>query len=307
MRVAIVGIGGVGGYYGGKLAHRFPAGSEHEILFLCRGAHLEVIRRSGLKLITRGGELIARPALATDDPAALGTVDAAVFTVKGYDLLQSARSMRPAVRADTIVIPLGNGVDNDGILRDGLQTGVILNGGVYISTHIEVPGTVEQTGGSCKLFFGPAGGDIEPFRPVEAMLKAAGIDATLTGDVRPDVWGKYIFIGPMSGVTSVYGLTLGQVLADPEKKSMLAGLMREVESVARAQGVRLDDGIVEQALGKAASFPPETKSSMQLDVERGRKTEVDTMLGYVVRKGAELGVPTPLHERAYAALSRGAR
>jgi len=307
MRVAIVGIGGVGGYYGGKLAYRFPAGSEHEILFLCRGAHLEVIRRSGLKLITRTGEFVAEPALATDDPAALGKGDAAIFTVKGYDLPQSARSMRPAMRPDTVVIPLGNGVDNDEILREGLQTGVILNGGVYISTHIEVPGTVEQTGGSCKLFFGPSGGDVEPFRPVEAMFKAAGIDATLSSDVRPDVWGKYIFIGPMSGVTSLYGLTLGQVLGDPEKKGMLAGLMREVESVARAQGVRLDEGIVEQALGKAASFPPDTKSSMQLDVERGRKTEVDTMLGYVVRKGTELCVPTPLHSRAYAELTARSR
>jgi len=307
MRVVIVGIGGVGGYYGGKLAHRFPPGSEHEILFLCRGAHLEVIRRSGLKLITGSGELIAKPALATDDPAALGRVDVVVFTVKGYDLPQSARSMRPAVRPDTIVIPLGNGVDNDEILRDGLQTGVVLNGGVYISTHIEVPGTVEQTGGSCKLFFGSAGGDIEPFHPVEEMFKAAGIDATLHSDVRPEVWGKYIFIGPMSGVTSLYGLTLGQVLGDPEKKGMLAGLMREVEAVARAQGVQLSKSIVNDALSKAASFPPDTKSSMQLDVERGRKTEVDTMLGYVVRRGAELGVPTPLHEQAYAALSGGAR
>jgi 2-dehydropantoate 2-reductase len=303
MRVAIVGIGGVGGYYGGRLAHRFPPGSEHEILFLCRGAHLEVIRHSGLRLITRSGELVARPALATDDPAALGKVDVAVFTVKGYDLPQSALSMRPAVRADTIVIPLGNGVDNDDILREGLKTGIILNGGVYISTHVEVPGTVEQTGGSCKLFFGLAGGDIEPFRPVENMFRAAGIDATLIGDVRPDVWGKYIFIGPMSGVTSVYGLTLGQVLGDAEKRSMLAGLMREVESVARAQGVRLADGIVDEALGKASSFPPDTKSSMQLDVERGRKTEVETMLGYVVRKGAELGIATPLHDRAYAELT----
>ena len=307
MRVAIVGIGGVGGYYGGKLAHRYPPGSEHDILFLCRGAHLEVIRKSGLKLITKGGEIVARPALATDDPAALGSVDVAVFTVKGYDLLDSARSMRPAVRPDTIVIPLGNGVDNDEILREGLQTGVVLSGGVYISTHIDVPGTVEQTGGNCKLFFGPPEGDIEPFRPVETMFKAAGIDATLSEDVRRDVWGKYIFIGPMSGVTSLYGLSLGQVLGDPEKRGMLAGLMAEVESVARAQGVRLPDGVVDEAMARAASFPPDTKSSMQLDVERGRKTEVDTMLGYVVRKGIELGVPTPLHAQAYAALSRGAR
>jgi 2-dehydropantoate 2-reductase len=184
---------------------------------------------------------------------------------------------------------------------------VILSGGVYISTHIDVPGTVEQTGGNCKLFFGPPEGDIEPFRPVEAMFKAAGIDATLSQDIRRDVWGKYIFIGPMSGVTSMFGLSLGQVLGDPEKRGMLAGLMAEVESVARAQDVRLPDGVVDEAMARAASFPPDTKSSMQLDVERGRKTEVDTMLGYVVRKGGELGVPTPLHAQAYAALSRAVR
>jgi len=139
------------------------------------------------------------------------------------------------------------------------------------------------------------------------MFKLAGIDATLSPDVLRDVWGKFIFIGPTAGVTSMYGATIGQVLSDTAKRAMLSGLMQEVEAVARAQGVQLSEGIVDEALGKAASFPPDTKSSMQLDVERGRKTEIETMLGYAMRKGQELGVPTPLHDQVYGALARVAR
>ncbi len=128
MKVAVIGIGGVGGYYGGKLAHRFPRGSEHEIAFFCRGAHLEAIRRDGLKLIARDGELVAHPSIATDSAEDLGPVDVALFAVKGYSLADVARQVRTAVTNNTIVIPLGNGVDNDEVLKRELGSGHVLNG-----------------------------------------------------------------------------------------------------------------------------------------------------------------------------------
>ncbi len=307
MRVAIIGIGGVGGYYGGRLAHQFSPGSDHEILFFCRGAHKEAIRRDGLKLFARDGDLIAHPALATDNAIALGIVDVALFAVKGYSQPDVARLIRPAIGPSTVVIPLGNGVDNDEILKREIGSGDVLNGCVYISSHAEAPGVVEQTGGSRKLFFGSPEGAIDPYRPIEVMLKAAGIDAELSDNIVRQVWAKFIFIDAISGVTSLHGVTIGTVLASPELKELLAGLMREVETLADDLRVGLPSGIIEQAIERAGAFPPDTKTSMQLDVEKGNPTELDTMLGYVVRKGKELGISTPRHVEVYEALSKKVR
>jgi len=303
MRVAIVGIGGVGGYYGGKLAHRFAGGSEHEILFYARGAHLHAIRHDGLTLLACEGNLVARPAVATDQPAGFGVVDVAVFTVKGYSLAEVARAMRPAIGPSTVVIPLGNGVDNDDVLRRELGYGRVLNGCVYISSHIEAPGVIAQTGGSLKLIFGSADGRNEPYRDIESMLRTAGIDARLSDSILRDVWEKFIFIDAISGVTSLHGVTIGTVLGTPRLKSVLTELMWEIEALASRLNIGLPEGIVGQATARAGAFPPDTRTSMQLDVEKGARTELDTMLGFVVRKGRELGVPTPRHEEIYDALS----
>jgi 2-dehydropantoate 2-reductase len=304
MKVAIIGMGGVGGYYGGKLAHRFPPGSEHSIHFFCRGAHLAAIKRDGLTLRARDGDLVARPALATDDAAEMGMVDVAFFTVKGYSLAEVARAVRPAIGADTVVIPLGNGVDNDEVLRENLATGRVLNGCVYISTHIEAPGVVEQTGGSRKLLFGSPAGETEPYRPIETMLRQADIDAEISEHILRDVWAKFIFIDAISGVTSLHGVTIGAVLATPQLKQQLVGLMQEVRALSDRLNVGLPAGIVDQAIERAGAFPHDTKTSKQLDVEKGVRTERDTMLGYVVRKGKELGIPTPRHVEIYDTLSQ---
>ncbi|MCK5213450.1 MAG: 2-dehydropantoate 2-reductase, partial [Dehalococcoidia bacterium] len=232
MRIAVVGIGGVGGYYGGRLAHAYPPDSGHEVAFFCRGAHLDAIRSGGLKLGSTDGEITAVPSLSTASAADIGVVDVALLCVKGYDLLQTVHSVASIVGPETVVIPLGNGVNNDEIVKSGLQCGHVLNGCVYISTHIVAPGFVQQTGGSRKLFFGPSEGDIEPYKVVETFFASAGIDAELTSSVEEKVWSKFVFIGPVSGVTSLHGVSIGQMLAQPDAKSILSQMMREVEAVA---------------------------------------------------------------------------
>jgi len=304
MKVAVVGIGGVGGYYGGRLAHRFPPGSEHEIIFFCRGAHLDAIKRNGLKLIAKDGTVTAWPSLATDSVSAIGVVDVALVAVKGYSLVDVARAVRPAIGSHTVVIPLGNGVNNDEVLVSELKTGKVLNGCVYISTHIETPGVVEQTGGSRKLIFGDPAGGIEPYRGIETMLRDAGIDVTLSDHIQRDVWTKFIYIDAISAVTSLHGATIGTVLNTPALKGQFVALMTEVEALAARLNIGLPAEIVSQVLQTAAAFPPDTKTSMQLDVEKRTRTELDTMLGYVVHKGRELGIPTPRHTEVYEALKQ---
>jgi len=306
MRIAVVGLGGIGGYFGGRLALQHSPGGEHEVIFVCRGEHLQAIRSHGLRVEAQDGDFVAVPSAATDAPDSIAPVDVALYCVKGYDLASAAMSMAPATTSDTVSIPLGNGVDNGEVLRRTLGLGHILNGCVYISSHIEAPGFVQQTGGARKLLFG-IGGDVEPYRAIERVFTSSGIDATLTLDILRAVWQKFIFIDASCGVTSLHGATIGQVLSDDSMRGQLVTLMEEAAALAYSNGVTLPDSVVHDALTTAGSFPPTTKTSMQLDFERGNRTELEVMLGFVVRTAREAGIVTPAHDEVYAALSSRSR
>jgi len=303
MRIGIIGIGGVGGYYGGKLALQYTGRRKHEVRFYARGEHLAAIRRDGRKRVTVDGECIVRPAQATDNPAEMGPLDLAIFCTKSYGLEDAARAVAGNLGADSIVLPLLNGVDITDRLRAVLPRGEVLYGGVFISSAIQGPGVVRQVGGTGQLFFGPANrADVEKYRPIETLLKDAGIKAELSADALLPLWTKYIFIGPMAGVTSMTGKPFGEVLADAADRALVEGMMREIEAVARGKGVNFPPDIVETSLGKAAAFAPTTKTSMQLDYERGNRTELDIFTAYMVQAGKELGIPVPLHRKVYAEL-----
>lgn len=303
MRIGIIGIGGVGGFYGGKLALKYTGRSKHEVIFYARGAHLAAIRKDGLKLVTVDGECTVRPMQATDNPGEMGPLDLAIFCTKSYGLEDAARAVAGNLHGESVVLPLLNGVDITDRLRAVLPRGEVLYGGVFISSAIQGPGVVKQMGGTGQLFFGPADrADVEKYRPIETLLKDAGIKAELSADALLPLWTKYIFIGPMAGVTSLTGKPFGDVLADAADRAMVEGMMKEIEAVARKKGVHFPPDIVEASLGKAAAFAPTTKTSMQLDYERGNRTELDIFTAYMVRAGKELGIPVPLHRKVYAEL-----
>lgn len=303
MRAAIVGLGGVGGYYGGKLALQYADSPEHRVIFIARGAHLKAIQESGLRLATVEGEFTAVPAMATDSPGDAGPFDLVLFCVKSYGLEEAARLIKGNVHDRTVIVPLLNGVNMAERLRAVLPKGILLGGCVYISTRIEGPGAVRQVGGSCQLIFGPEkGADTAPFLPVERFLKDAGIQAELVPDIRTPLWTKYVFIDPMAGLTAMLGKAFGEILEDGEGKRMLEALMREVAAVAKAQGVALPEDIVPATIAKAALFPKGTKTSFQLDYEKGSAVELDIFTGYMVAAGKKLGIPVPVHEQVHAAL-----
>ena len=308
MRIAVVGIGGIGGYVGGRLADRFPAGSEHEVLFLEKSpAHLEAIKTDGLKLFAKDGDATARPTLATSDPDELGMVDVALLCTKGYNLVEAARMMKPAVDDKTVVIPPGNGVGNAEMAREGLEKGDILSACIYISTHIQSTGVVEQIAGPRKFFFGNPNGDVESYRALEAVFAAAGLNVELSLNILREVWSKYLFVEPLSVLTALYAVSQGGLLDEAARRTQVQTMMGEVLALAMKVGVDLPADIVEQSLAKADGFPYGTKTSMQLDFEHGRPTEVETMIGYVVRKANELGVSMPQHDEVYAQLTRTAK
>jgi len=303
MKIAVVGIGGMGGYFGGKLALRYAGSPGHEVVFIARGEHLATIKREGLLLKTVEREYRAVPDLATDSPAEAGACDLVLFCVKEYDLETAAAGISPLLHAKTAVLPILNGVDIAERLRSILPRGEVLSGCVYISTFIEAPGVVRQAGGTCQLFFGPDDGKAEAYRPLEKHLQEAGIKAELSDGIGVHLWTKYLFVSPMAGVTSLMAKSFGEVMADEGGRATVRGLMEEIAALARAKGVPLPSDAVESGLATIARFPPATKSSMQLDYEKGRRTEVELFLGYAVRAGRALGVPTPRHDALYAALT----
>ncbi|MDI9569477.1 MAG: 2-dehydropantoate 2-reductase [Pseudomonadota bacterium] len=306
MRIGIIGLGGVGGAFGGRLAARYGDASEHEVVFIARGEHLRAIRSQGLRLAKPDGELIARPSLATDDPATAGPLDLALFAVKSYGLEGAARSMAGNIHDHSVVIPLLNGVDSTERLQDILPRGVFLHGTVYISAYIEAPGVVRQVSPAGRLIFGPASGGVEDFRGIDRLFQDAGIVSELTSDPIAALWTKFIFICPAAAVTSLTRKSFGAVMDDPEAKGMLMGMIAEVERIARAKGVALPGDVAAATLAKVGQFPPETKTSLQLDFEKGRQTEIDTLAGFIVRSGRKLGIATPLHDRAYEILTKKA-
>ncbi|HOD36586.1 MAG TPA: 2-dehydropantoate 2-reductase [Syntrophales bacterium] len=305
MRIGIVGIGGVGGYFGGKLALKYGPSREHEIIFIARGDHLKAIREKGLKLITVDGEYLAKPTLATDNPAEIGKLDLVFFCVKSYGLENAAKTLSGNIHGKTVVIPLLNGVNITERLKAALRHGTVIRGTIYIGSSIIAPGEVRQAGGSCQLIFGPDdNAEVEKYRPIEDLLKKAGIKAELTTDIAVPIWTKYIFVSPLAGLTSMLGKTFGEILEDPESLKMLEGLLRETEAVARARGVNLPPDIVKGSIGKVSSFPFATKTSMQRDYEKGNPLELDIFMEYITRSGKELGIPTPLHDRVLSALMK---
>ncbi|HBB17759.1 MAG: hypothetical protein A3J94_15520 [Syntrophus sp. RIFOXYC2_FULL_54_9] len=303
MKIAVVGLGGVGGYFGGKLAGKYADSPEHTVIFIARGEHLAAIRREGLLLKAVEGVCRVIPDLATDHPAEAGSCDLVLFSVKEYDLEAAAAGLDPLLHANTVILPVLNGVDIAARLRSIVPRGSVLSGCVYISSFIEAPGVVRQVGGTCQLVFGPDEGRADTYQPLETLLKQAGIKAELSADIAVPLWSKYLFVSPMAGVTSLMGLCFGDVMADEKGRAMVHGLMAEIAHLAGAKGVALPAGSMESAIARIEHFPPETKSSMQLDYERGGKTELELFIGFAVRAGHSLGVPMPLHEELYAALT----
>lgn len=306
MKIAVMGLGGVGGYFGGKIARKYAGSPGHRVIFIARGAHLAAIREKGLLVKAVEGDFAARPDLATDRPAETGPSDLILFCVKEYDLETAAAAMVPLLHEKTVILPVLNGVDIAERLRSILPRGVVLSGCVYISTFIEAPGVVHQVGGTCQLIYGPDDGEAEIHHPLEALLKEAGIKAELSAEIAVPLWAKYLFVSPMAGVTSLMAKNFGDVMADGKGRAMVLGLMEEIERLARAKGIALPADSVEGAIARVERFPYEIRSSLQLDYEKGGRTELELFIGYAVRAGRALGVPAPLHEELYAALTRRA-
>lgn len=305
MKIGIVGIGGVGGYFGGKLAREFENSSEHTIIFIARGEHLKAIRNNGLRLFTVEGDYTAHPHIATDNPSEAGIFDLVFFCTKSYSLENTAQEFSSCINKNTVVIPLLNGVNSAERLRAVLPQATVLGGSVYIISHIEKPGVVKQEGGACKLTFGTDDSESAgKYSYILDILLQAKINAVLTDKISEVLWTKYLLMCPLGSLTSATGKTYGAIWADSALRKKARDMMLEVVAVAKAHQVNLSEDAVDKAMEMIGSFGYNSKTSMQLDFEKGRQTEIDALTAYLCRVGKESGIPTLLHDEIYEKMKK---
>ncbi len=299
MKIAVMGAGGVGGFFGAKLA-----GGGADVAFIARGEHLDAIRRGGLKVTSPLGDLHIHPARATDDPAAIGApVDVVMVCVKMWDIESAARAIRPIVGPETLVIPFENGVEAPPRLAAVLGEGPVIGGSAHISALVSRPGVVSHNGTLARIYFGEREGG--PSRRGERFLKscvAAGVDAELSQNIGRVIWEKFVFIAAFSGMTALLRKPIGPIRADPETWAMFLAAMEEAAAVARANGVVFDTDPVGAWLPAIAKMPEDYRASMLEDLERGKRLELPWLSGAVARMARELGVAAPVNAFIAAAL-----
>jgi 2-dehydropantoate 2-reductase len=297
MRIAVMGAGGVGGYFGGLLAR-----AGNDVTLIARGDHLEAIRARGLTVKGYQGEFNVK-VRATDDTAGVGPVELAILSVKTYQSPAAIPALLPMLKEGSCVLALQNGVGSYLEAAAVVGKGRVLPGAVYIETGVESPGVIKQQGQVVRIVFGEAGGDETPrARRILDTLTAAQIPAQLSPNVLKELWTKFLFIATMGGVSSSARAPMSRLLALDPSRRILLDCMREVEAVGRAMGIDLDQDVVERTMAYMDAEAESLRASMHSDLDAGRPLELEALNGAVVRMGRQADVPTPVNDVLYALL-----
>jgi 2-dehydropantoate 2-reductase len=294
MRITIIGAGGVGGYFGARLAQ-----GGCDVGFVARGAHLAALRAYGLRVESQLGEIYLPNVRASDDPVALGPADIVFLCVKLWDTEAALRASSSIMRPETAIISFQNGVQKDDLLRRIVGEERVIGGVGYIGSKIGRPGVISHTGTMQRLVFGEYDGSRSP--RVVALHEACfrgGIDAEISSDIRRSIWEKFVFLVGLSATTTTMRSTLGPIVRNPETRTFLLDIMREVVAVGRAHGVHLPENFSEQRLAFCDQLPPEMDSSMHADLDNGSRLEVEWLSGAVVELAKAVKVPAPMNRAA---------
>jgi 2-dehydropantoate 2-reductase len=301
VRIAFIGIGGLGGYFGGRLA---KAGND--VVFIPRGATLAALRKNGLRVESPEGDFVLPQVHATDDPASAGTADAIFVTTKTWQVPEAAQQIRPMVGPETVVIPFQNGVDAYDQLAAALGPEHVLGGMCHVIAFVTAPGVIRRGSLNPLITIGEWNNARTPrLAKLVACLEAAGLEVRVPESIQVALWEKFEFIASFGGVGGVTRAPIGVIRSVPETRSLLEGAMQEIVGLARACGVAVPDESVANTLRFIDSLPPEGTASLQRDIIAGRPSELAAHSGAVVRMGRARNFPTPVHEFIYQALLPG--
>ena len=302
MKIAVMGTGGVGGYFGGLLAR---AGVD--VVLIARGPHLEAIRKDGLAVVSELSGDFTVTVYATDDTASVGAVDLVLYTVKMYHNPGAIPAVRPMLGPETVVLTLQNGVDNGEQLAAGLGVERVMVGTAVVLVEIERPGLVAQRGQVGSIVFGELGGGIsDRGRKLLEVFRAGSWNVELSPNAMQALWRKFIYLTGSATVNAATQITYGEMRAIPETRELIKSAWREIAAVARASGVDPGDDVLDWCESSLDAFPAQGRSSLANDFRAGRPVELEGLTGTVVRLGREYGVPTPVHSAVYALLKPAA-
>lgn len=298
MRIGVFGTGGVGGYFGGRLAQ-----AGHDVTFIARGAHLRAIRESGLKVDSVAGDFTIFPASATDNPGEVGEVDLVILGVKAWQVPEAAREMKPLVGPQTTVAPMQNGVDAASQLVAELGTDAVIGGLCRIVSYVVEPGHIRHAGFAPSIVIGELDNRrTERIESIARTLNSARLDTTIAADIQVALWTKFLFIASFSGVGAVADAPAGVTRKDPKWRAQILAAMEEIYALAHARGINLPANSVETVMAAVDGLPEDATSSMQRDIAAGKPSELESQNGAVVRMAHENAVEVPTHTLIYQTL-----
>lgn len=295
-RIGILGMGGVGGYFGGLLAKAYAESDQFEIVFIARGETQKAITASGLKIITDENEIIAFPSIVSNDPLTIGKLDYLICATKTYDIEESLLSLEKFITKNTIFLPLYNGVDAPERISTLYPDNEVLQGCVYIVSMIESPGVIRKMGPYEKLYFGSDTAPIGRLKALQTIFKDAAIESYLVDNIEETVWEKFIFISALASATSYLNQNIGEIINSSSSRAIYVELLNEITMLAAIKGLDLPNDIVMQTILKLEKTPQDATSSMHRDVLAGRKFELASLTEFVVNEGVKYEMEMPTYK-----------
>jgi 2-dehydropantoate 2-reductase len=298
MRIVVFGTGGVGGYFGGRLAQ-----AGEDVTFIARGEHLRAIKATGLKVDSSSGDFVVYPAQATDDVSEVGETDLVILGVKAWQVPEAARAIKPLVGPKTTVVPLQNGVDAVPQLVAELGSENVIGGLCRIVSFVVAPGHIRHAGFKPSIIIGELDNSrTDRITKIEKVFNHAGMDTTIAADIQVALWTKFLFIASFSGVGAMANAPAGIVRTDPNWRGQMLSAMAEIYALAHARGVKLPSDSVDKVMAAVDGLPEDATSSMHRDIAAGKPSELDSQNGAVVRLASEAGVEVPTHILIYETL-----
>lgn len=298
MNIVIYGTGGVGGYFGARLAQ-----SGNNVTFIARGKHLEAIQKKGLQLKSIKGDYLVHPANATSTISKVKNIDLILISVKTWQLAEVAKEIKQVLNEKTFVIPLLNGVENSSVLCSVIDKKHVLGGLCKVISFIEDYGIINHMSYEPTIVFGELTNEkTERALQLEKVFKDSGISTKLASDIEKEIWTKFLFITTISGIGALTRATIGEMIASEEIKKIMYQTAEEIFAVAKAKGINLSDDIIAKQFEIIESLPFETTASLQRDIMDGKPSELEAQNGTIVKMGKELGIPTPVNDFIYSCL-----
>ncbi|MEO1049242.1 MAG: 2-dehydropantoate 2-reductase [Bacteroidota bacterium] len=298
MHIVVYGTGGVGGYFGGRLAQ-----AGNQVTFIARGAHLEAIKKEGLTVKSIKGDFHIEDAVATDDVPSIGKADLILFAVKSWQVTEAAQSALPIIHEHTTLLPLENGITSFDEIADMAGRSKVLAGLCRIISYIESPGVICHAGHEPSISFGEIDNNkSDRVQAIDDLFTNAGIKSQVPDDIEAEIWKKFLFIATMSGIGAITRVPVGIFRSVDNTREMMVAMLREIFELAKAKGINLPEEVIDKTLSFIDSLPEGATASMQRDIMEGKPSELEAQTGTVVKLGQTLGIPTPVNNLVYYSL-----